>query len=752
MAQDLTGQTLAERYRFDETIGEGTFAKVYRVHDLRRSVDLAAKVLRTDIAHEANFVERFRREADVLERLQHPNIVRYYDLVEAEFYVFILMEYVPGQTLQSTLYRLGQALTPREALEFLRPLSAALHFAHGEGIIHRDLKPANVMMHTNGNLLVTDFGIARLLDNAALSLTGGRALGTPLYMSPEQIKGSSVSAATDIYALGVMLYQMLGGRVPFDGSDPTIPGATTTERVTFQHLNVAPNPLLKYNNKIDESVNQIILRCLDKDPEKRPESVRAVYDLLAEAAGTTPADFFEDENETPPPPDLKLPEISQFDMKINPTDDSAEVEVRPAYAEKTVEVPAKPMTDDPSATAKSVPFPNHPASAQPAVQAPRQIPPPQYQPQYDEVYEEGGMAFDPMRFLLIGVALAMLACVALVIYALEPFGSNDDTPTPTTQTEVENGTLTDGTIFPTTTRLPTPVETVVGGGLGEPGSSIGDVIIYAARRGNNLQIYRMTSTGDDAQLIIPQDELEMQGPAWSPDGQRIAFYASIGLSTKPADIYIMNADGTNIVNITNTIETDDRYATWSPDGNYLIFHSNQPGEVDGSEDYELYSVDLETGTIEQLTFNNAHDLGPDWSPDGAKIAFHSYSNDRSYIYLINPDGSGRQQIDPDNITNNAFYATWSPDGKTLAMHVQINDAASNTQIFQVYILDMETGVAQPLMETYVNDQFPAWSPDGNSVIFQRVENSVRKIYRYNFVESTLEFLQNGYLPDWQPVY
>ena len=749
MAKDLTGQTLAEHYRFDETIGEGTFAKVYRVHDLRRSVDLAAKVLRTDIAHEANFVERFRREADVLDRLQHPNIVRYYDLVEAADFVFILMEYVPGQTLQSTLYRLGQALTAREALEFLRPLSAALHFAHGEGVIHRDLKPANVLMHTNGNLLVTDFGIARLLDNASLSLTGGRALGTPLYMSPEQITGGDVTPATDIYALGVMLYQMLSGRVPFDGSDPKVPGTTTTERVTFQHMHDTPSSLRERETKVSASVDEIILRCLAKKPSGRPASVRAVYDLLAEAIGSTPSDFFEDVTVPPPPMDVKLPEISQFDMKVHPTEDEPEVAQSPSgqspFSEKTVETP-QPKTDDPSATVKATPYPQQSYSAQPSVQAP------QYQQSsYDEVYHDGGVGFDPMRFLLIGVALAMLACMALVIYALDPFGSNDDSPTPTALSETFVGTPGEGTSFPTTTRLPTPVETGVGGGLGEPGISAGNLIVYAARRGNNLQLYTMSSDGNNPQLIVAQDELEMQGPAWSPDGQRIAFYAALGLSTRPADIYVMKADGSELTNLTDTPEYDDRYVAWSPDGNALVFHSNQPGKLDASEDYELYRYDLETGAITQLTFNSAHDLGPDWSPDGSTIAFHSYSDDRSYIYIMNADGSNRQKLDPDGITHNAFYATWSPDGKRLALHVQANDADS-TPIYQVYLLNMETGVAQPLMETYVNDQFPDWSPDGNSVIFQRVDNGVRKIYRYNLVEDTLEHLQNGYLPDWQPIY
>jgi serine/threonine protein kinase len=169
---DLTGSTISDRYRFDIRLGEGTFAQVYRVHDIRRNVDLAAKVLRADVAHEPTFLERFRREGEVLARLQHPNIVRYYDLVETDMAVFILMDYVPGETLQVRLYNISRPMTVREVFALLKPLTAALHFAHGEGVIHRDLKPANILLHENGNLLVSDFGIARLLDDATFAGPG----------------------------------------------------------------------------------------------------------------------------------------------------------------------------------------------------------------------------------------------------------------------------------------------------------------------------------------------------------------------------------------------------------------------------------------------------------------------------------------------------------------------------------------------------------------------------------------------------
>jgi eukaryotic-like serine/threonine-protein kinase len=161
MTRNLTGTTLADRYRFEAMIGQGTFAQVYRVHDLRRNVDLAAKVLREDVALEPSFVERFRREASVLSRLQHPYIVRYYDTIEISGIIFILMDYIPGTTLQAYLYKHTQPMTLQGSVQFIRPVTSALSYAHGEGVIHRDIKPGNILIADNGQVYVTDFGIAR---------------------------------------------------------------------------------------------------------------------------------------------------------------------------------------------------------------------------------------------------------------------------------------------------------------------------------------------------------------------------------------------------------------------------------------------------------------------------------------------------------------------------------------------------------------------------------------------------------------
>ena len=271
----LVGKTLKNRYRVIDSLGRGGMAEVYRVWDEYRSVDIAMKVLRQDIAQDPIFLRRFKREAQSLAKLQHPSIVRFYGMEREGLLAFLLMEYIEGQSLQSEiLLSENHPLSNQRILEILKPICSALNYAHKMGLAHCDLKPGNILIEAGGRVLLTDFGIARTMDAATSTLVGA---GTPAYMSPESIKGMDPTPQSDIYSLGIVLYEMLtGGERPFIGERATITG-TTAEKVRWEHLHLNAVPVSKLNPGVDRRIDDVIAKCLAKDPRQRYSSALDVY-------------------------------------------------------------------------------------------------------------------------------------------------------------------------------------------------------------------------------------------------------------------------------------------------------------------------------------------------------------------------------------------------------------------------------------------------------------------------------------------
>lgn len=277
---DLVGRTLKGRYRFEDSAGRGGMASVYKVWDHQRAVHLAAKVLRTDLSKDHHLVQRFQQEAAVLEELRHPHIVRFYGLECAGPTAFILMEYIEGQSLRDTLRARGEPLSGSEVVHYLRPIVAALHYAHQQQIFHCDVKASNVLVDRTSRVYLGDFGIARIVQSAS---DEDRRLGTPTHMAPEQCRGGPIDARTDVYGLGVTLYEMVtGGHVPFTGDTKSTTG-TRTERIQFQHINQPPPPLRQVNQGLPGPVERVILRALAKAPAARYPSVMTLFEALETA-------------------------------------------------------------------------------------------------------------------------------------------------------------------------------------------------------------------------------------------------------------------------------------------------------------------------------------------------------------------------------------------------------------------------------------------------------------------------------------
>ncbi|MFI7545567.1 Stk1 family PASTA domain-containing Ser/Thr kinase [Actinoplanes sp. NPDC049599] len=274
---------LGGRYQVGELLGYGGMAEVHKGRDLRLGRDVAIKMLRTDLARDATFQERFRREAQNSAALNHPAIVAVYDTGEevsstGEKLPFIVMEFVNGRTLKEVLAA-EQRLQPRRALEIIADICAALEFSHRHGIIHRDIKPGNVMITQNGQVKVMDFGIARALASGATTMTQTSAvIGTAQYLSPEQARGESVDARSDVYAAGCVLFELMVGHPPFVGDSPV--------SVAYQHVREDPKAPSDINRDVPPDVDAIVLKALAKNPLNRYQSAQEMRaDALRAVAG-----------------------------------------------------------------------------------------------------------------------------------------------------------------------------------------------------------------------------------------------------------------------------------------------------------------------------------------------------------------------------------------------------------------------------------------------------------------------------------
>src|SRR5918996_5211403 len=269
-SSQMIGTVLSGRYRLEAKVGSGGMSTVYLARDATLDRPVAVKVMHREMSEQEDQLERFRQEARAVAKLSHPNVVAVIDAGEDGGHPYIVFEYVEGETLKQRINRVG-ALDPQEALAYAIEIARGLAVAHGRNLVHRDIKPQNVLIDSEGRAKLTDFGISRQLEQDGMTATG-RVLGTTDYVAPEQAMGHPVDQRSDVYSLGVVLYEMLVGQVPFH--------ADSQVGVAMKHVNEEMPDVQQRRAEVSAAVAAVVERATSKDPKLRYQTIAEMIDDL----------------------------------------------------------------------------------------------------------------------------------------------------------------------------------------------------------------------------------------------------------------------------------------------------------------------------------------------------------------------------------------------------------------------------------------------------------------------------------------
>lgn len=579
-------------------------ARVYKVWDEQRAAYLALKVLDQQLAADPVFLSRFEHEARILEKLQHPNIVRIYGLEKSAGLAFILMDFIDGLTLRQEIKISPDGIRPERITQILQPVCAGLHYAHQQGMVHCDIKPGNIMIHRNGNVYLTDFGIARVQGSSAQPPASA---GTLSYMPPEQIRGETATPASDIYALGVVLFEMLTGGVrPFQDASGTAEKITAREAMLAEKLRAVPPTPRAYRPDISPELEAVVMRCLQPDPRFRYAST---LDLLTawEAA-----------------------------MR----GDTAEGEVH-------TQVDTTGQGLAPAARRRQGPFPRRSLVWAAALAV------------FAVLALTLSYAFSRSKAGITAkgtvTAVAGQQTVTQISGAkTEILGALGSTEDPLSMTPVVKASATQpGTAVPSATTPATP--TPLGGGQSEDGW-----IAFASDRadGATPQIWIIQASGRDRDKVTNSPKGACQ-PTWSPDGKKIAYITPCSgpRETYPgADIEIVDLTTSKVTPL--NLPGGGFDPDWSPNGNTIAY--TRLDVMTGHTD--IYAVNLDTGEVTPLMERGIKNAHPSWSPDGRYLAFTSEDQGVDEIWQMRADGSSPEVLTQAGALKYFSQPAWSPDG------------------------------------------------------------------------------------------
>jgi serine/threonine protein kinase len=655
-ASSWEGRKIGGRYQIEELLGQGGMSSVYKAFDPNLQRMVAIKLVHPHLSNNQEFVRRFEVEATAVARLRHPNIIQVFDFNHDGNMYFMVLEFVPGETLQQRIKRLnasGRQLPVEEALRFTIDICRAADYAHQRGMVHRDIKPANVMLDVNGNAILMDFGIARIMGGQQHTATGA-VLGTALYMSPEQIQGLHPDARADIYSVGVMLFESLSGRPPFE--------ADSAMTLMMMHMKDPVPDIESLHPGIPHEIKKIVNRALEKDRASRYQSAAEMANALQKVL---------DKMSEKPVEEVEVPSATI-------------IEVVPE--EFPVESPATMISDNASATnfdtmiqaPEELPQTNQ-AATQAFITADQtlveEVPKEEPKQKTQRATEKDAVRTPARPNIKLILPLAVVMLLILVGVGL-----------------AASGVFTPRSTQPVAVLAPTAVETqelpVIA-----PTETAPVVVSTEAE----LEVVEPTAVEEDTPVPEPTVEPTAEPtetPAPEPKAPVIAGADKIAF-VRNRDIWAVNLDGSELQQLT-TDGTVKAYLRWLPDGQGLSYISGRC----------IYTTSL-VGETQLITcFNNSTSLDSfEVSPDGQRVAL---SLDYQ-LYLLPFDLERLSQANNHpklaalgsdceffaHYKRNAVYHTrWSEDGKEMAL-VTIGVLPGGRRGDEVHMLSVERCIENP---------------------------------------------------------
>ena len=700
MSADLIGK-MVNGYEIRSQVGQGGMATVFLARQQSMNRNVALKFLPSVFLNDETYLQRFEREVKIVSQLEHRNIVPVYDFGEFESQPYIVMRYMPSGSVEELLAE-GRIPLPR-ILSIVQQVASALDYAHQNGILHRDLKPSNILLDDGGGAFITDFGIARILSESSSQITTQGVVGTPSYMSPEQARAEQLDGRSDVYSLGVMLFELVTGRRPFESDTPY--------SLAVMHVTMPPPLPRQFEPGISAALEEAIMRALSKTRDARFGSAGELAEALREALE-----------------DHSIGGEGKTVLEVNTAIESTPGE----FAGSSTTTPGKIAVAVPPSIASAT------SDTSPAASPP--------------VHLERRPERRRRNILLLVTAGGALGCVLLVgmaILAIPLFGilSRNEAVTTTANAVVLVGEVEATTAKASATATATatrPRDTGVNP-LHQTRSALNEAADATFTAESVIAASRPTSTRASIQPVGVREQPTLIPPLQSVDGELVYFVRSgSGEGEKPQfQIAVLNLTSWEIRRF-DAGEGSSTYPMPSPDGRWIAFQSDRDG------DFEIYIMNRYGGQLRQLTRNSVLDRLAAWSPAGDRI-IHSTDTRGDRTFDLHSagaiDGSG-QQIYSDGWRNS--HARFSPDGKYIVFTA--GPAVQDASTWEIRLLNRESGETRLLTDNDVRDASPAFRPDGQRILYVTTIGGARALASMNLAGEDRRILYTGPGSVWSANY